>query len=58
MSFKDENIDFEPPKNRDDNIIYNKSIRNKFKISHNNNDNREKNQVKKDSIAADSLRVR
>ena len=47
MSFKDENIGFEPPKNRDDNIIYNKSIRNKFKISHNNNDNREKNQVNK-----------
>ena len=47
MSFKDENIGFEPPQNRDDNIIYNKSIRNKFKISHNNNDNREKNQVNK-----------
>ena len=47
MSFKDENIGFEPPKNRDDNIIYNKSIRNKFKISHNNKDNREKNQVNK-----------
>ena len=47
MSFKDENIGFEPPQNRDDNIIYNKSIRNKFKISHNNKDNREKNQVNK-----------
>ena len=47
MSFKDENIGIEPPQNRDDNIIYNKSIRNKFKISHNNNDNREKNQVNK-----------
>ena len=48
MSFKDENIGFEPPQNRDDNIIYNKSIRNKFKISHNNKDNREKNQVNKE----------
>ena len=47
MSFNDENIGLEPPQNRDDNIIYNKSIRNKFKISHNNNDNREKNQVNK-----------
>ena len=39
MSFKDENIDFEPQQNKEDNILYNKSIRNKFKISNNNNSN-------------------
>ena len=43
MSFKDENIDFEPQQNKEDNIIYNKSIRNKIKIS-NNNANNNKNE--------------
>ena len=42
-SFKDENIDFDPKQNKEDNIIYNKSIRNKIKIS-NNNANNNKNE--------------
>lgn len=58
MSFKDENIDFEPQQNKDDNIIYNKSIRNKFKISHNNNNNNlNNNNIKNDFINKDKNKV-
>ena len=58
MSFKDENIDFEPQQNKEDNIIYNKSIRNKFKISHNNNNNNLNiNNIKNDFINKDKNKV-
>ena len=54
-SFKDENIDFAPQQNKEDNIIYNKSIRNKIKISNNNaNNNKNKSQpllYKKDKLS-------
>ena len=43
ISFKDENANFEPKPNNEDNIIYNKSIRNKFKISNPNNKNNKEN---------------
>ena len=49
-SFKDENIDFAPQQNKEDNIIYNKSIRNKIKISNNNgNNNKNENDNNKDN---------
>ena len=49
-SFKDENIDFDPQQNKEDNIIYNKSIRNKIKISNNNaNNNKNENDNNKDN---------
>ena len=49
-SFKDENIDFDPKQNKEDNIIYNKSIRNKIKISNNNaNNNKNENDNNKDN---------
>ena len=50
QSFKDENIDFDPKQNKEDNIIYNKSIRNKIKISNNNaNNNKNENDNNKDN---------
>ena len=49
ISFQDENNDFEPTHNNEDNIAYNKSIRNKFKIANNdiNNNISSKNNINK-----------
>ena len=39
FSFQEENDNIDPIQNNDDNIAYNKSIRNKFKVMNNSNDN-------------------
>ena len=39
ISFQEENNNIEPERNNEDNIAYNKSIRNKFKLTNNSNEN-------------------
>ena len=49
MSLKEENMNFEAQENKEDNIIYNKSIRNRFKGSKKNNGNANMNEIKNEN---------
>ena len=46
MSLKEENMNFDAQENKEDNAIYNKSIRNRFKGSKKNNGNANMNEIK------------
>ena len=49
MSLKEENMNFDAQENKEDNAIYNKSIRNRFKCSKKNNDNINVNEIKNEN---------
>ena len=48
-SLKEENMNFEAQENKEDNAIYNKSIRNRFKGSKKNNSNANMNEIKNEN---------
>ena len=48
-SLKEENMNFEAQENKEDNAIYNKSIRNRFKGSKKNNGNANMNEIKNEN---------
>ena len=49
MSLKEENMNFDTQENKEDNAIYNKSIRNRFKGSKKNNGNANMNEIKNEN---------
>ena len=49
MSLKEENMNFDAQENKEDNAIYNKSIRNRFKGSKKNNGNANMNEIKNEN---------
>ena len=49
MSLKEENMNFDAQENKEDNAIYNKSIRNRFKGSKKNNGNINVNEIKNEN---------
>ena len=49
MSLKEENMNFDAQENKEDNAIYNKSIRNRFKGSKKNNSNANMNEIKNEN---------
>ncbi len=49
MSLKEENMNFDAQENKEDNAIYNKSIRNRFKGSKKNNGNVNMNEIKNEN---------
>ena len=55
MSLKEENMNFDAQENKEDNAIYNKSIRNRFKGSKKNNGNANMNEIKNENKEKNGL---